>query len=145
MATFSQYNHTEKLLANGEITYTTLKVMLLDNTTAFDATHTTLAQASDSANDEVDGSGWSTGGETIANGAVTITTTNDATLDGDDISVTASGGAIGPASALVIYDDTHASDAPLWHYEFDSPETAGVGTDFNVNFNVSGIHTWTIT
>jgi hypothetical protein len=62
-------------------------------------------------------------------------------LDGDDISITASGGDIGPAAALVVVDAT--SSKPLFHYLFPSSQTAGDGTPFNVTWNASGIATWT--
>jgi len=141
--TISQYNHTAKLLFNKEITFNTLKVMLLDGTTAFDATHTTLASATASGTDEVSGNGWTAGGETIGSVAVTLVTTNDAKIDGNDVSKTATGGDIGPAAAAVIYDDTMTSpaDAVLWHIDFGGSETAGVGTDFVITWNASGIAT----
>lgn len=143
--TISQYNHTEKLLANKEITYTTLKVQLLDSNAAFTATHTALTSVNNSGAYEVSGNGWTAGGETLANVAVTTVTTNDAKLDADDVSVTASGGDIGPTTACVIYDDTEASDAPLWYVDFDGAQTAGVGTDFIITWNAAGIKTWTYT
>lgn len=143
--TISQYDHTEQLFASGSVTLSTLKVQLLSASASFTASHTALTSVNNSGAYEVSGNGWTAGGETIANVAVTTVTTNDAKLDGDDISVTATGGDIGPASGAVVYDDTDASDAPLFFIDFDGAQTAGVGTDFIISWNASGIKTWTYT
>jgi hypothetical protein len=142
--TITLYNHTVKKLVNEEFDLSTLKVMLLNATAeaAFSAAHTTLAQVAGASNvNEVSGNGWTTGGIALANAAVSIVTTNDAKLDADDISVTASGGSIGPAEAAVIYDDT--GDVPLAFIDFDGTQEAGVGTDFKIIWNASGIITFT--
>lgn len=137
--TVTLYNHTAKLLANKEVTLTTIKAMLVNNHT-FDVTDTDLSGIT---GNEVSGSGWDVGGELIANVAVTTVTTNDAKLDGDDISVTATGGAIGIADGCVIYDDT--GNFPLAYYDFGGDQEAGEGTDFRLTFNASGIFTFTVT
>jgi hypothetical protein len=116
--------------------------MLLDGTTAFNATHTTVAAASDTANDEVDGNGWTTGGEPIADLAVTVVSTSGAMIDATDISVTATGGDIGPASAALIYVDEGGLGTtltPLFHVAFDAPKTALSGFPFLIVWNASGI------
>lgn len=132
------YNHTRQLFQSGNVDLTALKVMLVNGYT-LDATQTAIATASAS---QVSGNGWTAGGELIANAAVTTVTTNDSKLDGDDISVTASGGDIGPADGLVIYDSS-ANDNPLFYYSFASAQTAGDGTQLNVTWNASGIATVT--
>lgn len=135
VATFTtrQYNHTARLFLSQQVDINNLVVMLLDNTAVFDATNTTLTAVAGAANaKEVDGNGWTAGGEVFANVAVTTTTTDDATLSADDIRVRATGGNIGPASALVVYDGTNVNDAPLFYIEFSEPVYAGEGTDFLV-------------
>lgn len=134
--TVSRYNHTVKKVLNAEINYSDLAFMLLDDDAAalFDATHTGIASV-DTA--EVFGNGWTEGGEDLANAAVTVTTTNDAKLDADDISVTATGGPIGPAYSGVIYEKT--SGDLLWFYDFGQVEEAGETTDFKVNLHANGI------
>src|SRR3569623_1469733 len=102
--TMSLYDHTVKLIVNKEVTFTSLKVKLLDNTATFSASQTTVASVDGSGAKEVSGNGWTTGGITLANVAVTQVTTNDAMLDADDVAVTASGGSIGPAYAALVYD-----------------------------------------
>lgn len=133
--TISRYNHTVKKLLNKEIDYTTLKMMLLNNAATFDATHTALATVAGA--NEVSGNGWTVGGEPLANVAITIATTNDAKLDADDITKTATGGNIGPARKALIYDDT--GDVPLWFIDFGQDEEAGETTDFKFIFNAAGI------
>jgi len=137
--TISRYNHTAKLITNKEIDYTALKFMLLDSNAAFDATDTTLTDVLAGAATEVSGNGWDAGGEALASVAITTVSTSGAMLDAADISVTATGGNIGPASAGCIYDSAHVNDAPLWYIDFDGPQEAGVGTDFKVTFNANGI------
>ena len=138
--TATLYNDGAKRLANKEVELTTLKLMLLDATAAFDGANTQLSQVAGAGNSkEVSGNGWTVGGETLQNVAVTVINTNDAKLDGDDVSKTASGGNIGPAPVAVIYDDTDANDAPLIWIDLDGAKEAGVGTPFNVNWHADGI------
>jgi hypothetical protein len=132
------YNHTAKLFSNGDVNIANLKVMLV-NAYAFVATETVLTAVNAA---EVSGFGWAVGGEVITGAAVTITTTNDSTLDGDNISVTATGGDIGPADALVVVDGTNLT--PLFHFGFISPQTAPDTTPFNVNWNAAGITNWNV-
>jgi len=136
------YNHTRKLFANGEVTLANLKVMLYGAGYIFDPAETNM---SDVAAEEVSGNGWTQGGESIGSAAITVTDTNEAMLDGADITVTATGGAIGPATGLVVFDATGANAAawkPLFHFQFSSPQTAGEGTDFKITWNASGLARW---
>lgn len=137
--TISRYNHTAKLTWNKEIDYSTLKVMLLTDDATFTAGNTTLAQVTNTGAYQVSGNGWTAGGITLASAAITTVATNGSMLDAADISITATGGDIGPAYKAVIYDDTHANDAPLWFIDFDGAKTAGEGTPFLIRINANGI------
>ena len=137
-ATISRYNHTENLIFSGALNLSTFKFMLVDGTTAFDATHTTLSAATASGADEVSGNGWTAGGELLTITTATVTT-NDAHLDAENLVIAASGGAI-VAEAGIIYDDTHASDAPLWHVNFNGTVSASDGANFEVRFDGLGLH-----
>jgi hypothetical protein len=130
------YNHTRKLFANNEVTATNMKVMLVGASYTFVASETALTAITAA---QVSGNGWTLGGILVASAVITIEGAN-AKLDGTDISITASGGDIGPASALVVVDV--ATSKPLFHFAFPSAQTAGAGTPFNVNWNVAGIATW---
>lgn len=135
--TMSLYDHTVKLTVNKEVTYTTLKVKLLDNTATFSASQTTVASVDGSGAKEVSGNGWTSGGVTLSSVAVTQVTTNDAMLDAHDVAVTASGGSIGPAYAALVYDST--SNKPLVYIDFGQAQSAGSTTDFKIVWDATGI------
>ena len=140
--TVSLYNHTAAKFAEGSFKEgDTYKLMLLDASGTFTGANTVVGDVS--AN-EVSGNGWTAGGETLANVAVTTVTTNDAKFDADDVSVTATGGAIGPAENAVIVDTTDTS-ALVAHIAFGEAKTADVGTDFKVTWHADGIFAWTVT
>lgn len=135
--TMSLYDHTVKLLVNKEVTLTTLKVKLLDNTATFSAAQTTVASVDGSGAKEVSGNGWTSGGLTLANVAVTQVTANDAMLDADDLSQTATGGSIGPAYAALVYDST--TNKPLLYIDFGAAQSAGSTTDFKIVWDATGL------
>lgn len=139
--TISLYNHTAKLFAEGSnAAADTYKVKLYSAAT-FDASHTTLAGVG--GTEATTGTGYTAGGETLANVAVTTVTTNDAKFDADDVTWTASGGSI-TASYAVIYNDTDTDDPPLAFIDFDGSQSAGDGTDFKIVWNANGIFTFTV-
>jgi hypothetical protein len=139
--TISLYNHTAQRFASGaNAPGDTYKVKLLTAAT-FDATHTTLAATG--GTEVANGNGYTTGGATLANVAVTTVTTNDARFDADDVTWTASGGAI-TASFAILYNDTDADDPPVAFIDFDGTKTAGTGTDFKIIWNADGIVTFTV-
>ena len=138
----SLYNHTAKLFADGSLAVgDTYKVKLLSAAT-FDASHTTLAATG--GTEATAGTGYTSGGQALANVAVTTVTTNDAKFDADDLTWTASGGSI-TASYAIIYNDTDADDPPIAFIDFDGSQSAGDGTDFKIVWNASGIFTFTVT
>jgi hypothetical protein len=142
--TVSSYNHTRQKLFDLSLTdeAANFYLMLIDGTTAFSAAHTTLAAATDSEADEIDGNGWTTGGENLASVDVTIVDTNGAMIDCANIAVTASGGNIAAQYAIIYVDEGGAgtTKTPLWHYDFGETITANAGTDFEVAINANGLH-----
>lgn len=139
--TISLYNHTSQRFASGaNASGDTYKVKLLTAAT-FDATHTTLAATG--GTEVANANGYITGGATLANVAVTTVTTNDAMFDADDVTWTASGGAIA-ASYAILYNDTDANDPPVAFIDFGGSESAGAGTDFKIVWNASGILSFTV-
>lgn len=139
--TISLYNHTAKRFADGtNAVGDTYKVKLLSAAT-FNATHTTLAGTG--GTEATAGTGYTAGGATLANVAVTTVTTNDAKFDADDVTWTASGGSI-VASYGIIYNDTDTDDPPVAFIDFDGSQSAGDGTDFKIIWNASGIVTFTV-
>lgn len=139
--TVSLYNHSAARFASGaNAEGDTYKVKLL-TAASFDATHTTLAATG--GTELANGNGYTTGGATLANVAVTTVTTNDAKFDADDVSWTASGAALS-ASYGILYNDSDTNDPPVAFLDFGSSQSAGDGTDFKIVWNASGIFTWTV-
>lgn len=139
--TISLYNHTRARFASGaNAVGDTYKVKLLTAAT-FNATHTTLAATG--GTEVANGNGYTTGGATLANVAVTTVNTNQAKFDADDVTWAASGGAI-TASFAILYNNTDVDDPPVAFIDFDGAETAGTGTDFKIIWNANGIVTFTV-
>jgi len=65
------------------------------------------------------------------------------TLDFNDITLTASGGAVGPFRYIYVYDDTPASPAdPLvCYFDYGSAVTLNDGDSMPITVNASGLYT----
>ncbi len=120
--------------------------MLMNSSHVFTATHTIRTDVS--ANQIATGSGYTqaTGGltgEELAS-ITWVESSGTVTFNAADTTWTASGGSIGPATDLVLFDDTAgapAVDALAYSIDFDASETAGDGTNFVITWNGSGIFT----
>lgn len=114
----------------------TIKVGLLDNSHAFTAANDAWADVS--AN-EVSGTGYTTGGEALANQAVSIDDTdNEGVFDGDNVIWSA---ASITAYHAVIYNDTPTTptaDPLLCSFDFGGGQTV-TAADLELNFNTEGI------
>lgn len=142
--TITLYDHTAKRFAEGtNASGDTYKLKLYSALTP-SAAHTTLSAVDGAGTEATTGTGYTAGGATLANVAVTTVTTNDAKFDADDVTWTASGGSIAAAYG-VIYNDTDANDPPLAYINFDGTQTATDGAEFKVTWNASGIFTFTYT
>ena len=79
----------------------------------------------------------------------TLTTASSAqasgtfTLDFNDITLTASGGAVGPFQYIYIYDDTVTSPADpiVCYFNYGSAQTLNDGDSMPITFNASGLYT----
>jgi hypothetical protein len=141
MATLQLYNHTAQRFASGANSSTdTYKAKLLSAGT-FDATNTTLAATG--GTEVANGNGYTTGGATLANVAVTTVTTNDAKFDADDVTWAISGGTV-TAVAAVLYNDTDANDPPVAFIDFGGSRSVSSGNNFVLSWNANGIFTWTV-
>ena len=139
------YDHTILRFNEGKNTADdTYKVMLLNSSASFNAAHTTLAQVSNSGAYEVYGNGWTQGGLALTGVAIDTITTNDAMFDAADLLVTAAGGAIGPYSAYVIYNDTDANDPPLVYTALTAAVTVAEGAVAGMIWPATGIITGTV-
>lgn len=146
MATIQLYNHTAQLFASGTcIAGDTYKMMLLNSSASFNAAHTALTTVSNAGAYEVYGNGWTQGGETLANVAITTVTTNDAKFDADDVLKAITGGSLGPYSAYVLFNDTDANDPPLAFVTLTAAQTVADGGVAGAIWNTDGIFKWTVT
>jgi hypothetical protein len=140
--TVSLYNHTAARFASGANAAGDTYKILLATAATFDATDTTLAGVT--YTEVANGDGYTTGGATLANVAVTTVTTNDAKFDADDVTWSATGSGI-TAEFAIVYNDTDTDDPPVAFIDFGASETATDGTDFLIVWNANGIFTWTVT
>jgi hypothetical protein len=155
--TVSVYNQAAALFAQGAInaagTFTQpetadkYKVALYTNIAApFTAADVSLAALTGGTYTEVVNSGYTAGGLELT--GVTVTqSANDATLDANDASWTATGAAIDAAFAILYRKSKTGDliDRPLLHINFGQTETAAAGTDFKIVWSASGIFSFVVT
>jgi hypothetical protein len=115
----------------------TFKVVLLNNSHAYNAVHDELADIT--ANQLSTANGYVAGGASLANISWTSDGTNNK-FDADDVTWTASGGAI-TAYHAAIYDDTVAGDPLVATIDFGGVQTANDGAQFKLVWNAAGIFT----
>lgn len=129
------YNRFKANLMNKEIDLEadTIKIALLNNSHSFTATHNTWSQVS--ANELASGSGYTTGGATLGNKAVTQAATTK--WDADDASWSS---ATFTAYHAVIYDDTMSNDDLICSIDFGGAQTVSSGT-LTIQFHTDGIIT----
>jgi len=127
------YNRFKANLMNKELDLEadTIKGMLLDNSHSFVATHNTKSEI---VANEISGTGYTAGGQALANKAVTQAAATK--WDADDLSWT------GTFSAwhLALYDDTLAGDDLICSIDFGG-EKAVFSNDFEIIWDSAGIIT----
>ncbi len=111
----------------------TIKVMLLDDSHSFTAANTVIGNVS--ANELANGNGYTTGGATLASGAVTEAATTK--FDGTDTAWTS---ATFSAYHAVLYDDTVGTDDLICSIDFGGVQTVTAGT-FTIQWHADGIIT----
>jgi len=113
-----------------------IKIALLKNTHTPDQTDDDFADVS--ADENPAGSGYTAGGETLANVLVTEAGGGVIKIDADDpvwASLTATN-----LRYAVIYDDTHASDALIYLFDFGADKNPNA-EPFTIQFDSNGIFT----
>jgi len=111
----------------------TIKIILLTSTHTFDADHDILTDVN---TNEISGTGYSTGGNTLSGKTVTQDDTNDlAVFDATDTSWTT---ATFTARHAVLVDDTVSGDPLLCSIDFGTDKTVTGGT-FTISFSSNGI------
>jgi hypothetical protein len=143
MATITLYDHTAQRFASGaNVVADTYKINLYTAFT-FTAADTTKAAAETGATQVATANGYTQDTKALANVAIAVATTNDATFDADNVTWNASGGSI-TASYALIYNDTDADDPPVAYIDFEGSQSAGDGTAFLVTWNASGIFSFVV-
>lgn len=137
MASFVKFNHAITDIAAGvhanalNADTDTLKAYLSNTgpTVATNAIKTDLAEIST-------GNGY-TGGVDTQNAATTATGT--ISVAGTDITITASGGSIGPFRYVVLFNDTPTSPADplLGYWDYGSSITLASGESFTIDFGAT--------
>lgn len=84
------------------------------------------------------GNGYSAGGPTVPNPTVTQLL-GKGTFDGDDVTITASGGSIAAFRYLWLYSDTAASKDLVCYFDLGASQTLTTGQVLTLNINASGI------
>jgi hypothetical protein len=131
------YNSFKKNIANGSIDLDTdtIKVALVTSSYTPDQdTHEDMADVTN----EVSSSGYTTGGETLANKTITQDNTNNrAVFDADDVTWTSTSMT---ARGAVIYKSTGtaATDLLIAYKDFGSDKTSSNG-DFTITWDADGI------
>lgn len=97
------------------------------------ATDTTKADVAEIAG----GNGYTAGGITLTN--VTLTTSaGKATLDADNITITAVGGSIATFQYVILMNQTSSQRLIAW-YDAGAPVEIADGKDFDITFGANGI------
>jgi len=117
----------------------TFKAILMNDAFAFDKdAHATLADVSSS--ELATGNGYTRQNKTLSGGFWAENDTSDKGIRTfDNISWTASGGAIGPIGSLVIYDDTTSDDTVVGCIDFGTDYPMPDGSTFQVQAPTSEI------
>lgn len=132
MATYNKFQDFVEALSLGEhnLNTDTLKAYLSNAapSASGDADKADLAEITG-------GNGYTTGGHDIQN---TLSETGGtATLTAVDITITATGGNIGPFQYVPIYNDTHTTDGLVGWYDYGSAITLTTGESFTIDFGAS--------
>ncbi len=146
VTTFSHQFLEEVVKGEHDVTTDTLKCILLDANFAFDpdvhATYSDCVAGSGSGAGlgtgvEIDnGNGYTTGGKTLTTVTVSIDASADKVdIDADNITWTATGGAIPEVGAAVVYNDSHASKTVIMAIDFGANYVTAQDKLFQLNFS----------
>lgn len=128
-----RYNLMKKLV---DLSGDTIKVMLMNNSHSFNTDHNVPSDVT--ANEIANGSGYTTGGATLASKTVTQNdTSNLAVFDAADVSWSSFTASIYHA---VLWDDTVATDDLICSIDFGGVQTVTGGT-FTIQWDSVGILT----
>lgn len=115
-------------------THSIKAILCTSSYTPDSAAHTALG---DITNQLSTGNGYTQNSNVVANIAITVDA-GVVTIDCDNIEWEASGGAIGPARYLVLYDDD-AADKLIGYADFAANRTAADGSFFRLRIHADGL------
>lgn len=143
MASITKYNKWQEQALNGtgaiDWDTDTIKVMLVNST--YTPAPTTDNFIDDIDTDEVTGTNYTAGGETIETISVTEST-GVTTVDGDDVTWLQSGSGFANARYAVIYKDTGTpATSPVVGYIDLVTDKSNVNGDLTIQWGASGIFT----
>ena len=104
---------------------------LLTNSAPVAATHDEKADLTEISA----GNGYSAGGPAVT--MSTSTSSGTAKVTATDVTITASGGAIGPFRYVVLYNDTSTGDRLISFIDYGSSITLAAGESFTIDFDGS--------
>jgi hypothetical protein len=143
--TLSLYSHTVNRFSSGANAVSDTYKINLYSAFTFDPTATTKAAAEVGATQLATANGYTQDSKALTGVAINIVTTDDSVFTADNVSWSASGGDIGPATHALLYNDTDTDDPPVLCFAFGEAKTANTGTPFNINWNATGIILWSYT
>ena len=104
---------------------------LLTNSAPVAATHDEVADLTEISA----GNGYSAGGPAVT--MSTSTSSGTAKVTATDVTITASGGSIGPFRYVVLYNDTSTGDRLISVIDYGSSITLAAGESFTIDFDGS--------
>lgn len=147
VALMQRYNQFPEFFGDATIDLDThtFDIILMNSTHVYTAANTLKSDIA--ANEIPAGNGYTQGLEALVS-VTWVESGGVITWDAANAQWTASGGPIpasGDCTDAVIYDEdaTVVVDALCYSIDFQASESAGDGTNFNINFNASGIFTLT--
>lgn len=143
MASIAKYNKWQEQALNGtgaiDWDTDTIKVMLVNST--YTPSPTTDNFLNDVDANEITGTGYTAGGETIASISV-VESAGVSTIDGADVSWLQNAGGFTNARYGIIYKDTGVNTtSPLVGYIDLTTDKSNVNGDLTIQWGVSGIFT----
>ncbi len=141
--TFNFYHSFKQKLFEGKFDLETHTIKCALATSTYVPSQVNHDEFADVTNELAEANGYLAGGIILDNTWVTTNSGGVTKFDADDIFWSAVGGSIGPARYAVLYDDTVTGDPLIAFIDFGEDRSAGVGTDFKINWASGGIFTLT--
>lgn len=138
--TFNFYHSFKQKLFEGKFDLSTHTIRCALATSTYTPSPSSHDEFADVTNELTEANGYIAGGIALSN--IIVSTASGITkFDADDIYWSAVSGSIGPARYAILYDDTVTGNPLIAFIDFGEDKSAGVGTDFKINWASGGILT----